>query len=101
MKHIQFARSKEGVMSSSGAIQWRQAMLVGTSPSRRVTVYVDATLAQAGEQNAQDLLADADRVVRANDHFFGSSTGSVNAIVFALGGMTDGSGGAAHTGCRQ
>lgn len=48
-------------MSSNGAIQWPsfqgQAMLVGTSPSGRVTVYVDATLAQAGQQNAQDLLA--------------------------------------------
>jgi hypothetical protein len=76
-----------------------QAALVGTSPSGRVTVYVDPTLGQPGQQNAQDLLADADRVVQANDHFFGTSTGSVNVIVFALGGATDGTGGADHAGC--
>jgi hypothetical protein len=72
---------------------------VGTSGSGRVTVYVDAALDPPGQQNAQDLLADADRVVQANDHFFGTSTGSVNVIVFALGGATDGTGGADHMGC--
>jgi hypothetical protein len=76
-----------------------QAKRVGASPSGRVTIYVDAALAQPGQQNAQDLLSDADRVVQANDHFFGTSTGSVNVIVFALGGETDGSGGADHMGC--
>jgi len=50
-------------------------------------------------QNARDLLADADRVVQANDHFFGTSSGRVNVIVFALGGRTDGTGGADHMGC--
>jgi hypothetical protein len=64
-----------------------------------VTVYVDAALDPPGQQNAQDLLADADRVVQANDHFFGTSTGSVNVIIFALGGATDGTGGADHAGC--
>jgi hypothetical protein len=84
-------------------IQWPsfqgQAALVGTSQSGRVTVYVDPTLGQPGQQNAQDLLADADRVVQANDQFFGASAGSVNVIVFALGGATDGTGGADHMGC--
>src|SRR6516165_6662829 len=41
-------------------------------------------LGQPGRQNAQDLVADADRVVQRNDHFFGTSTGSVNVIIFAL-----------------
>ena len=85
------------------AIQWPsfqgQAALVGASPSGRVTVYVDATLGQPGHQNARDLLADADRVVRANDQFFGTSSGNVRVIVFALGGATDGTGGADHMGC--
>lgn len=76
-----------------------QATLVGTSPSKRVTVYVDAQLAPDGQQNARDLLADADRVVQANDHFFGTSAGSVNVIIFALDGKTDGTGGADHMGC--
>ena len=88
---------------SDSQIQWPsfqgQATLMGTSPSGRVTVYVDATLGQPALQNAQDLLADADRVVQANDHFFGTSTGSVNVIVFALNGATDGTGGADHMGC--
>ena len=88
---------------SDSQIQWPsfqgQATLMGTSPSGRVTVYVDATLGQPALQNAQDLLADADRVVQVNDHFFGTSTGSVNVIVFALNGATDGTGGADHMGC--
>lgn len=76
-----------------------QSALVGTSPSGRVTVYVDPSLGQPGRQNAQDLLADADRVVQANDHFFGTTSGSVNVIIFALNGPTDGTGGADHAAC--
>ena len=87
----------------AAAIQWPsfqgQAALVGTSPSGRVTIYVDPTLGQPGQQNALDLLADADRVVQANDHLFGTSAGSVNVIIFALGGATDGTGGADHMAC--
>ncbi len=89
--------------NGAGAIQWPsfrgQATIVGSSPSGRVTVYVDATLGQPGLKNAQDLLADADRVVRANDQFFGTGSGSANVIVFALGGATDGTGGADHMAC--
>ncbi len=73
--------------------------LVGTSPSGRVTVYVDAALGQQALQNAQDLLSDADRVVAANDAIFGTTGGPVSVIVFALGGATDGTGGADHMGC--
>ena len=90
-------------MSGSENIQWPsfrgQAILVGTSQSGRVTVYVDPSLGDPARQNATDLLAGADQVVQANDQFFGTSSGSVNAVVFALGGRTDGSGGADHLGC--
>jgi len=75
------------------------AQLVGTSPSGRVTVYLDPTLGAQGNQNAQDLLNDADRVVTANDGIFGTTGGNVSAIVFALNGATDGTGGADHSGC--
>ncbi len=90
-------------MSGNGGPNWPSfkgtATQVGTSPSGRATIYVDSSLPQAGQQNAADLLADADRVVQANDHIFGASAGSVNVIVFALGGATDGTGGADHMGC--
>jgi len=35
----------------------------------------------------------------ANDSLFGTTGGSVSAIIFAMGGMTDGTGGADHMGC--
>ncbi len=76
-----------------------QSQLIGTSPSGRVTVYVDPSIGQQGLQNAQDLLNDADRVSTANDGIFGSTGGAVSVIVFALGGQTDGTGGADHNGC--
>lgn len=73
--------------------------LVGASPSGTVTVYVDPSLGPAGLQNAQDLLNDADRVVAANNAIFGTPGGAVNVIVWALNGVTDGTGGADHAGC--
>lgn len=75
------------------------SQFVGTSPNGRVNVYVDASLGQPGEQNATDLLNDADRIVQANDQIFGTTGGDVSVIVFALGGQTDGTGGADHGGC--
>ncbi len=75
------------------------AQFVGTSPSGQTTVYVDATLGQPGLQNAQDLVADADRVTEANNAIFGITGGPVAVIVFALGDQTDGTGGADHMGC--
>jgi hypothetical protein len=72
---------------------------VGTSPSGRVTVFVDPSLGNPALQNAQDLVNDADRVVIANDQIFGTTGGPVSVIVFALGGATDGTGGADHAGC--
>jgi hypothetical protein len=93
------------LISDSGAGQPKwvnfrgQATLVGTSPSRRVTVYVDPELGDKGRQNAEELLSGADLVVQANDHFFGTSSGSVNVILWALDNKTDGTGGADHGGC--
>ncbi len=75
------------------------SQFVGVSPSGRVTIFVDPTLGDAGAQNAQDLVSDADRIVSANDKIFGTRGGNVNVIIFALGGMTDGTGGADHLGC--
>src|ERR1700726_2103722 len=75
------------------------SQFVGTSPSGRVTVYVDPSLGQQGLQNAQDLVNDSDRVVTANDGIFGTTGGPVSVIVFALGNATDGTGGADHMGC--
>jgi hypothetical protein len=76
-----------------------KSLLVGKSPSGRVTVYVDPTLGAPAQQNARDLVSDADRVVAANDALFGTTGGPVNVIVFALDGQTDGTGGADHMGC--
>lgn len=75
------------------------SQFVGTSPSGRVTVFVDSSLGQDGLQNARDLVNDADRVCDANDALFGVPGGATNVIVFALGGQTDGSGGADHMSC--
>jgi hypothetical protein len=75
------------------------SQFVGVSLSGRVTIFVDPTLGQPALQNAQDLVNDADRVVAANDALFGTTGGPVNVIVFALGGATDGTGGADHMGC--
>ncbi|MBV9800475.1 MAG: hypothetical protein JO039_20665 [Solirubrobacterales bacterium] len=74
------------------------SQLVGTSNSG-VTVYVDPTLGNQALQNAQDLLAAADRIVQQNNAIFGIAGGPVDVIVFALNGQTDGTGGADHDGC--
>jgi hypothetical protein len=74
------------------------AQVVGTSTSG-VSVYVDPSLGQPALQNAQDLLADADRIVQANNTIFDIAGAPVDVIVFALGGQTDGTGGADHNGC--
>src|SRR5579863_7269947 len=75
------------------------SQFVGTSPSGSVNVYVDPTLGAPGLQNAQDLVNDADRVANSNDAIFGTTGGAVSVIVYALGGVTDGTGGADHCGC--
>jgi hypothetical protein len=75
------------------------SQFAGTSPSGRVTVYVDPTLGDPGLQNALGLVNDADRIVTANDKIFSAPGGHVDVIIFALGGNTDGTGGADHMGC--
>jgi hypothetical protein len=75
-----------------------KAELVGTSKSG-VTVYVDPTLGEPGQQNADELLSMADGVVEQNNTIFAITGGPVDAIVFALNGKTDGTGGADHDGC--
>ena len=75
------------------------SQFVGSSPTGRVTVYVDSSLGAPALQNAQDLINDADRVVAANDAIFGTTGGPVSVIIFALGGATDGTGGADHMAC--
>jgi len=52
------------------------SQFVGTSPSGRVTVFVDPALGDPGLQNAQDLVNDGDRVVTANDGIFGTTGGA-------------------------
>jgi hypothetical protein len=73
--------------------------LVDRSPSGRVKVYVDPSLGAPALRNAQDLIDDADRISNANDAIFGTTGGPVSVIVFALGGVTDGTGGADHMDC--
>jgi hypothetical protein len=89
---------------ASAVPQWPSykgsSFYVGTSPASQVSVYVDPTLGDPGMLNARDLLADADRVAGANDAIFGTPGGPVSAIVFALGGKTDGTGGADHDACN-
>ena len=72
---------------------------VGTSSSTQVAVYVDPSLGDPALQNAKDLISDADRVVKANNTIFGTPSEAVDVIIFALGGMTDGTGGADHNAC--
>lgn len=74
------------------------SQLIGTSGSG-VSVYVDPTLGDQALQNAHDLLAAADRVVQQNDAIFGITGGTVEVMLFALNGQTDGTGGADHNGC--
>ena len=75
------------------------ATFVGASPSGRVSVYYDATLGAPALQNATDLVANADSLCDQDDAIFGTKGGPVNVIVFALGGATDGTGGADHQSC--
>lgn len=77
-----------------------QAQSVGTSSDGRTNVYVDPTLGAQGLQNARDLVSDATRIASANDALFGTTGGSVDVIIYALGGATDGAGGADHGACN-
>lgn len=76
-----------------------KSQFVGTSADGRAAVFVDPSLGKPALQNARDLVNDADRVMTANDGIFGTKGDPVSVIVFALGGETDGTGGADHLGC--
>jgi hypothetical protein len=76
-----------------------QAQYVGTTPDGRLVVYVDPLLGVQGLKNAQDLCADGPRVLSFNDTQFGITGGPVAVIIYAIGGVTDGTGGADHNGC--
>jgi hypothetical protein len=88
---------------AAGGIQWPsftgQATLVGTSADGGTTVYYDSSLGAAGLANAQALVSDAARINALDDGFFGVKGGPTNVIIFALGGATDGTGGADHASC--
>ncbi|HLW85149.1 MAG TPA: hypothetical protein VKR60_08045 [Candidatus Sulfotelmatobacter sp.] len=104
LKAKSIRKKRQGVRRDGPAApQWPSfqgnSQFVGTSPSGRVTVYVDPTLGAPALQNAQDLVNDADRVATANDAIFGTTGGPVSVIIFALGNATDGTGGADHMGC--
>ncbi len=85
---------------AAGATAWPSysgtATLIGTTPDGRCAVYYGESGALP---NAQDLLAAAPSIMAINDAIFGIQSGVVNVIVFALGGQTDGTGGADHMGC--
>ena len=72
---------------------------IGTSAVGRVAVFIDPTLGAPAARNGTDLVADADRVVKANEAIFATSSQPVNVILFALDGRTDGTGGADHNAC--
>jgi hypothetical protein len=76
------------------------SQLVGTTPSGKVTVYVDPTLGAPALANAQGLIANGDGIVAKNDAIFGTAGGMANVILFALGGLTNGQGGADHMACN-
>src|SRR5258708_35150877 len=76
------------------------SQFVGSTSDGIVTVYVDPNLGPQGLQNAQDLLADAPRVVAANNAIFCTTWGAVSVIVYALGGASYGTGGCHHAGGR-
>ncbi|HEV7179699.1 MAG TPA: hypothetical protein VGN11_07500 [Candidatus Baltobacteraceae bacterium] len=91
------------IQSTIQAPQWPSytgtSHYVGTSANGRAKVFVDPSLGAPALANAQDLVADSDRILSANDTIFNTTGGGVSVIVFALGGVTDGTGGADHMGC--
>ena len=74
------------------------SQLVGTS-SLGVTVYVDPSLGDRRFRTRTTCSPPPIRSCRQNNAIFGITGGAVDVIVFALGGQTDGTGGADHDGC--
>lgn len=77
-----------------------ESELVDISPSRNVSVYIDHAETDT-MANARALLADSDRIYRANSAIFGvtGSSSPVNVLLWRLKGKSDGSAGADHGGC--
>ncbi len=90
-------------LAAAPRIQWPSfpgtATLVGTSADGKTTVYVDDALQSPALANALALVKDAPRINALDDAFFGATGGPCNVILFALGGQTDGTGGADHASC--
>ena len=88
----------------TGLIPWPTftgvAKEFGVTPDGRVTVFTKEKAAKNTLQNAADLLADAPRIVAANDTLFGTKSLPVNVLVFNLGGSIHGLGGADHMACN-
>ena len=88
---------------ATGPIPWPTftgvAKQLGVTSDGRVTVFTREKAAKNTLQNAADLLADAPRIVAANDVLFGTKSGPVNVLVFNLGGSSHGLGGADHMSC--
>ncbi len=69
------------------------------SDGKGVGVYYDPATGAAGLKAAQDVLAGIDDLMAFCDTAFGVKGKSGNVIVCAVGGATDGTGGAYHYGC--
>lgn len=86
-----------------GVITWPSyagvATPVGTSTDGLTNVFYDATLGPQGLTCAQQLVSAASAINAGNATLFGAPTGKTNVVIFALGGATDGTGGADHDGC--
>jgi hypothetical protein len=88
----------------AGNIQWPSytgvATFVGTSTDGITNVYYDASLGAQNLTCAQAVLNAAPAINAGNNKIFGITNATpVNVIVFALGGATDGTGGADHMAC--
>jgi len=73
------------------APQWPQPRYLsvrGTSSNGRVAVLRGTPHSATAQQNAQDLVGDADRVVARTTRSFGTTGGPVSVIIFALDGAT-------------
>lgn len=72
----------------------------GTRPGG-VSVWYDPSLGVPAEEQAAALLASADGIVAKNNTIFGLAKASplCNVVLFAVGGMTNGEGGADHMSC--
>lgn len=76
--------------------------LIGKTPDGLATLYVDPALGSAGVTDAQAVLAGTPAILSANAGYFAPKTPApaIEIVLAALGGRTDGTGGAYHYGCN-